>query len=369
MSIKITNPGMQTTLQDAGRWGYQNVGMTVAGAMDLFALRCANILVGNDQNEACLEVLMMGPTIEFDEDETIAVTGGNLSPMLNGQPINNWESIEVKKSDKLSFKGKKSGLRCYIAFSKTIDVPVIMGSKSTFLRGNLGGFEGRKLAKGDELKLGSKAQAKAGKKIDEKYIPTYKKEDTIRFVFGPQDDAFTDEAKETIQKNPYAITAESDRMGYRLDGEKITHKDSADIISDGIVFGSIQVPSHGSPIVMMGDRQTTGGYTKIGTVITPDLSILAQMDPGCKVQFKAISVEEAQKIYEEYETAFEQIKNSLVEVAQSVDAQPSYAASEKASPVSAPKVNAPATNMKFGENSYTTSFNGTTYNITVKQVF
>lgn len=364
MSINIIVPGIQTTVQDSGRWGYQNVGMSVAGAMDLFAMRCANILVGNDENEACIEALMLGPTIEFEEDETIAVTGGDLSPMINSFPVNNWESIKVKKGDKLSFKSKKSGLRAYIAFSKTLDVPVIMNSKSTFLRGNLGGFEGRKLAKGDEIKLGAKSNSIGRVRIAEKYIPKYSRQEEIRFIFGPQDDAFTDEAKTTLQADFYTITAESDRMGFRLDGAKIEHKNSADIISDGIVFGSIQVPSHGSPIVMMADRQTTGGYTKIGTVITPDLQKLAQMDPGSKVRFKSVSVEEAQEIYVNYEKTFAQIKDSLVKL----DFEPAQ------KPQAEAKVQA---NLKSdyapwkptGENNYTLDFNkGQNIQISIKQI-
>lgn len=360
MSIKIDNPGMQTTVQDDGRWGYQNVGMSVAGAMDLFAMRCANILVGNDKDEACLEALMIGPSIEFYEDETIAITGADLTPMINSLKVNMWESISVKKGDKLTFGSKKSGLRAYIAFSKTLNVPVVMNSKSTFLRGNLGGFEGRKFIKGDEIKLGNKSNSIGKVKIAERYIPKYSNKEIIRFVFGPQDDAFTDEAKTIFQADFYTITAESDRMGFRLDGAKIEHKVSADIISDGIVFGSIQVPNHGNPIVMMADRQTTGGYTKIGTVITPDLPKLAQMGPGSKIRFKSISIQEAQNIYLKYETNFEEIKNSLI-------------MSVPTSSVSREKICKNIKSLNYmsctpsKENSYTIDFNGQNIHISIKQ--
>lgn len=309
--IKITRAGLLTTIQDKGRWGYQQYGMSVAGAMDLFSMRVANLLVDNDENTAIMETTFLGPEIEFSCNEIIAITGGNMNPRLNGDRIPMWSSILVKKGDLLSFSGINSGLRSYISFSRGLDVPEILASKSTFLRGNLGGFEGRKLADGDEIPLGDRSIESRGSYLPNSFIPEYKKEYDIRVVIGPQDDYFTQEAIEIFLKSTYKVTSQADRMGYRLDGPKISHKDSADIISDGIVFGSIQVPGHGSPIIMMADRQTTGGYTKIATVITPDLSLLAQMGPDSQINFKAISVDEAHAIYKEYENRFSEIKKFI----------------------------------------------------------
>lgn len=310
-TIKILNPGLLTTIQDKGRWGYQKFGMSVAGVMDDFATRIANLLVENDEYEAVFEITLLGVEILFNCDEIIAITGSNMNPKINGKPVPMWTSLLVKAGDKLSCTGSLSGLRSYISFSRGLDVPEIMGSKSTFLRGNLGGFEGRKLNKIDEIKLGQKEISSLGSYLPDKYKPIYDKENTIRVVLGPQDDYFDEEAIEVFLNSVYTITSEADRMGYRLDGPKIEHIEGADIVSDGIVFGSIQVPGHGSPIIMMADRQTTGGYTKIATVITPDLPKLAQMSPGNTMSFQKLTVEESHSIYREYERQFEEISEFI----------------------------------------------------------
>lgn len=309
--IKILNPGLLTTVQDIGRWGYQRYGMSVAGSMDQFSTRVANLLVGNHENEGVLETTLMGPEIEFKCDEVISITGADMEPKINGQRVPMWTSLLVREDDKLSFSGAKEGIRSYIAFATSIDVAKIMNSKSTFLKGSVGGFEGRKLAKGDLLPLENKIIPDSGSYLPLKFNPEYKNEAKIRVVLGPQDDYFSREAIETFFNSKYKITSEADRMGYRLDGPKINHLDGADIISDGIVFGSIQVPGHGSPIIMMADRQTTGGYTKIGTVISPDLNKLAQMKPGDKMKFEEVNIEKAQKIYRDYEKKMADIKKFI----------------------------------------------------------
>lgn len=311
-SIEIVKAGLFTTIQDKGRWNYQRFGMPVAGAMDHFATRVANMLVGNDDYDAVLEITFMGPKIQFNCDEIISITGANMGPRINQNTVPMWTSIKVKAGDVLSFDGITSGLRSYIAFSRGLDVPEIMGSKSTYTRGKLGGYKGRKLADGDIIPLGeAEALPDTGSYLPQKYVPIYKKENTIRVVMGPQDDHFTKEGKSTFLNFTYNISSEADRMGYRLEGPKIEHKDGADIISDGIVFGSVQVPGHGLPIIMMADRQTTGGYTKIATVITPDLSTLAQMSPGSTIKFKEVSVKESHGIYREYEQQFKEIKSFI----------------------------------------------------------
>lgn len=309
--IIINNPGLLTTIQDRGRWGFQNVGMSVAGAMDLFALRCANLLIGNDEYEAALEITFMGPEIKFNCSEVISITGADMSPTINEKEVPMWQSIRINDGDILKLSGAKSGIRTYIAFSRGFNVPSIMKSKSTFLRGNLGGFEGRKLNIGDEIELNDKDLGNIGYQLSEEYIPEYSKTADISIVFGPQEDYFSEEARNTFISSEYKITSESDRMGFRLDGPKIEHLNGADIISDGIVFGSIQVPGHGNPIIMMADRQTTGGYTKIATVISSDLSKVAQLIPGSTIRFHEKSIEEAQDIYIKYENTFEEIKESL----------------------------------------------------------
>ena len=312
MSFKVLKAGLFTTLQDKGRYSYQRFGMSVAGAMDGFALRIANLLVGNDQYEVALESTFLGPTLEFEEHDVISITGADMSPKINGNPIPMWMSIYVKPGDKLSFSGVKSGLRSYIAFSRKLDVPLIMGSRSTFTRGKIGGYEGRKLNDNDKIKFRDKELSLSkGSFIKKDWIPVYKKEETIRVILGPQDEFFMDDSIEVFLNSTYTITNEADRMGYRLDGEKIVHKVGADIISDGIVFGSIQVPGHGMPIIMMADRATTGGYTKIATVITPDLSVLAQMAPGSKINFSQITIQEANNLYRANEAKIKDIQTHI----------------------------------------------------------
>lgn len=309
--IKIIKPGLFTTIQDKGRWGYQRFGIPVAGAMDDFAFRVANILVGNDEYSAVLENTFLGPEIIFYCNEIISITGADMGPKINGESISMWTSVLVKKGDILSFSGFVSGLRSYIAFSRGLNVPEIMGSRSTFTRGKLGGYHGRTLSSGDEIELGNRELSSLGSYLPQRFIPIYKDESIIRVIMGPQDDYFSDEAMETFLNSNYTITSEADRMGYRLNGPKLIHKEGADIISDGIAFGSIQVPGHGSPIIMMADRPTTGGYTKIATVITPDLPILAQMSPGKSIKFSCISLEEAHEIYKEYEYRLMEIKDII----------------------------------------------------------
>ncbi len=310
-NIEILQPGLLTTVQDDGRWGYQKYGMPVAGAMDQLSLNIANLLVGNDPNEAVLEATMMGPRIKFNTEEIISITGANMDPKVNDRKIPMWQSIKLAPGDILSFGASKDGLRTYIAFNKCLDIPVIMNSKSTFLRGEIGGHEGRSLKAGDIIELEAKEPSNTGSKLSSKYIAKYEDENKIRVVLGPQNDHFDQENIDKFFQSTYTITTESDRMGYRLDGPKIEHIDGPDIISDGISFGSVQVPGHGSPIIMMADRQTTGGYTKIGTVITPDLSILAQMKPNTKIKFENISIEESQKEYLNYKKKLEEIRDDI----------------------------------------------------------
>ncbi len=308
--MKILKPGVYTTIQDLGRYNYQKSGMTVSGAMDEFSLRVANILVGNREDEACLEATLLGPEIKFQGDALIAVTGANLVPMINNEAMDMWSLVKVSEGDVLSFGTVKSGCRSYIAVAHGIDVPEVMGSKSTYVKGKIGGFQGRLLKADDEIKIGTAngESFAAIIKIPTEFIPLYKKDNTVRVVMGPQDDYFTEEGITTFFNCPYEVTNEADRMGYRLSGTKISHKAGADIISDGITMGSVQVPGHGAPIIMMADRQTTGGYTKIATVITPDINIVGQLKPGDNIRFKSIDIVEAHKIYKKYMKDFQVIK-------------------------------------------------------------
>ena len=309
-SIKVIRPGACTTIQDLGRIGYQKFGIPVAGVMDEFAASVANFLVGNERNEAVLEITYLGPTLAFQEEMLIGIAGADVSPKLNGVPVPVWESFTVKKDDVLSFGSVKSGVRAYIAFAGSIDVPPVNGSKSTLMKSKIGGFQGRMLQAGDELAICVR-HGSVPQRLPARFIPVYPHSNDISVCLGPQDDYFTEQGIADFFRQPYTITANADRMGIRLDGAAVAHKTKADIISDAAVIGSIQVPADGKPIILMADRQTTGGYAKIGTVIKEDIIKLAQMASKDTVQFRRISMEDAQQKYRAFYQKLEEIQKAL----------------------------------------------------------
>ena len=299
MGIKVIKGGLFTTVQDFGRRGLQKSGFHVSGAMDRKALRSANLLLGLPDREAALEFTLMGPMLEFTSDTVIAVTGGYFGPKINDEPIEMYRAVQVHSGDVLSFGFSTDGVWGYVAFAGALDIPETMGSRSTDIKSNLGGFKGRKLEDGDEISFRSNVKTLAGMEHRVLPVPVYKQDITeVRVVLGPQDDYFTEKGIATFLGTPYTVSNQCDRMGYRLEGESIEHNEQgADIISDGIAFGAIQVPAHGLPIVMLADRQTTGGYTKIGAVINADIPKLVQSRMNAQIRFVRVSVEEAQDIY------------------------------------------------------------------------
>ena len=312
MGIKIKTGGFLTTIQDMGRFGYQETGMSVSGVMDTRSASLANILVGNDENEGVIEVTLMGPTMEFTADNIIAVTGGDLGAKLDGNLLPRYEAVLVKAGQTLSFTGLKSGARAFIAFAGGLAVPAVMGSKSTNLKSKIGGFEGRKLEKDDAIGFAAPKTSLPNMDKRKLSIPDFSaKEHDLRVVLGPQDDCFPQSSIDTFFNNVYTIGNEYDRMGCRMQGPVIKHKVGGDIITDGISFGAVQVPSHGNPIVMMADHQTTGGYTKIANVISVDLPVLAQCMPGHKIHFRWVSIEEAQFWYCKEKNEFKELKEAL----------------------------------------------------------
>ncbi|NLY43323.1 MAG: biotin-dependent carboxyltransferase [Clostridiaceae bacterium] len=312
--LKIINPGVLSTIQDLGRKGYQQYGIPVSGAMDPFALQAANLLVGNQRDEAGIEITYPGFEAEILNDCIIAVTGGDLGAKINGTYIPRWKSIYVTKGSRISFDRLCEGCRCYLAVGGGIQVPSVLGSKSTYLRGGFGGYKGRKLQKDDVLYTSpDNAQyfKYAGRRLPVKDIPKYRSPFKIRVILGPQHEHFTPESINTFLSEPYVVGEKSDRMGYRLEGPKLEHVAGADIISDGVPLGAIQVPGHGNPIIMLADRQTTGGYTKIATVISVDISLLAQCKPGDKIFFEEISIEEAHQLLRYQEQVLKQISEMV----------------------------------------------------------
>jgi len=299
MALKVMIPGVLTTVQDKGRFGYQKSGMTSSGVMDACAYRKSNYLVGNLHNEAVLELTLYGGEYEFTDEAVIALTGADMAPMLNDRPIPMNHAMRVKAGDNLKLGMAQSGCRTYLAVAGGIDVPVVMNSRSTNLRCKVGGFHGRALQVNDLVPLG--VWNKEDKDVPGRSVSgeIYPDEITVHVVPGPQEEYFTAAGIKTFYSERYEVTEECDRMGYRLDGAEIESKAGTDIVSDGIVYGSIQIPSSGKPIILMADHQTTGGYAKIGTVCQMDLPKLAQCRPGNYVRFEKISVEEAEKLEKE----------------------------------------------------------------------
>ena len=312
-TLEIQEPGLQTTVQDRGRYGYQKYGVPVSGAMDLFALRAANILVGNDDGDAGLEMTALGPKVRFAVDTWIAVTGADLSPTLDGKPLPMWETVEVAEGSVLAFGGPQDGMRAYLAVPGGIDVPQVMGSRSTYLKGGFGGFQGRALRAGDILSTLSPGRERGLAKRRLAHgtsRPTYGRSHDLRVVLGPQQSAFTAAATSTFLGSTYTISMDSDRMGYRLDGPTVEHTAGPDIVSDGTPLGAVQVPGDGTPIVLLADRGITGGYAKIATVISTDIGKLGQAMPGNTVTFRSVSVEEAQSVYKAQEDALKAISET-----------------------------------------------------------
>jgi antagonist of KipI len=305
-AIEILHGGTFTTIQDLGRKGYQQFGMSTAGAMDITSLRLANRLVQNEEGEACLEITFIGLHLLALQDLEIAITGGNLTPKVDGSPLPMWQTISIRRNSEVSFTAVRNGIRSYLAVAGGIQVPEIMGSKSTYIRGGFGGLEGRPLKKGDRLRIGPQPSKPPRYKIREEFIPGYEKVWKTRVIMGPQDDYFSKSGIEVFTSSEYTITPQSDRMGYRLHGSLIQHRRGADIISDATCLGSIQVPGHGLPIILLADRQTTGGYPKIATVISVDVYNLGQAKPGDRVRFTPISVAEAHEIRKDYEKRIQQ---------------------------------------------------------------
>ncbi len=314
MSFQVTKPGMMTTIQDLGRTGYQKFGVSQSGAMDKISLMTANALVGNALDAAGLECMIMGPELLFEEDQTIAITGADISPSINGNSIAMYTAIGVKAGDCLRFGQIKKGCRAYIAFAGGLEADMVMGSASTDQKLGIGGVNGKKLDAWDRIRvrneeiegfsginLSSITMTEEEKALLMTAAPQQTEDGAviIDVVKGPQFDQFHEDGIETFFGSDYEITPDSNRMGIRLSGQKIEQLGDGNIISDGIAEGAVQVPSSGMPIIMMADRQTTGGYCKIANVTSTDISKLSQCMPGTKVRFRELSVEDAQAKYKQ----------------------------------------------------------------------
>lgn len=329
MSIQVISPGLMTTIQDNGRTGYQKHGIIASGVMDRYSFRIANILLDNNENEAVLEITFMGPTLAFQTDTLIAITGGDLSPTINGEAVPMWRPVLVKKDSVLSFGMLKAGARAYLAVAGGFDIPVVMGSKSTYMRAGLGGFKGRALAKEDLLltlqtkshldkfKAALSKQSEQGSFITTPWyfapthIPATSENIAVRVTRGNQMHHFTDESIQEFFRKSYTVTPESDRMGYRLAGEVVKLIEPLEMISEAVSFGTIQAPPDGNPIILLADRQTAGGYPKFAQVTIVDLVVIAQICPGQTIQFIEVSLKEAEALYLRRENYIKEIKQNL----------------------------------------------------------
>jgi len=292
-SIHVTRPGLHTTVQDLGRWGFQSQGVPVAGPMDPFSHRLANALVANAREAATLEITLIGPELEFEGDCLIAIAGAEFNVTVEGVAIRNGQAVTIPSGASIHFGARTRGTRAYLAVNEGIDVPLVLGSRSTHVPSGIGGWEGRPLRKGDRLPLSPSTRRFASRRQSSHSRDTLIDPAVVRVVSGPDTDRFGSDAYDALQSEPYVISGDSDRMGFRLNGPALRHLRGADIISDVTPTGSLQVPGSEQPILLMADRQTTGGYPRIATVIAADLGIAGQRAPGDTVSFKMCTAADA----------------------------------------------------------------------------
>ena len=302
--FEVIEPGILTTIQDLGRYGFSQFGVPPSGALDSFSFRAGNLLVGNLEEKACLETALMGLKLIALKEVVISITGGDLCPTLNGEPLTMWRTHLLVEGDVIHFKKVRAGCRAYLAVAGGFVVPRIMGSSSTYLSGRFGGLEGRKLKRGDilySLDI-SCSLNKLGLRFPIDWVSFPEKKVSLRVISGPQDDHFTEEGFQTFCSSPYHVTPQCDRMGIRLEGPRIERRPDVEesIISEGLVAGAIQVPGDGNPIIILTEL-VTGGYTKIATIISTDLPRVAQLKPGDHVRFVPISIAEAHDLLREQE--------------------------------------------------------------------
>ncbi len=310
-AIKIISPGGYTTIQDKGRFGFQHMGIPVSGSLDNFSFVMANLLVGNPENLAAMEITIIGPCLEVRKEMDIALTGAKMDISINDNPVQQWRSIRVKPGDIITISQVQSGCRSYLAFTGGIDIPEVMGSFSTYAGAGIGGFKGRHLPKNDILETMEAPLLTKERILPEKFIPDYPGQIVVSALLGPQDDYFDDGIK-LLFSSEYLVTAKADRMGYRLQGESISIKAGMpeSIVSEPSIPGSIQIPPDEQPIILFVE-QTVGGYAKIATVISSDLCLVAQTTPGDTIRFESIDLDAAHKLIFEEQNKINTIKNNF----------------------------------------------------------
>lgn len=319
--VKVLSGGLSTTVQDLGRTGRYAIGMPPSGAMDQFSFRVANLLAGNDESAAALEATYIGPTLEFTDDRAIAVTGGDASVTLNGEPVAMWSRVPVRSGDVLAFGMITTGARPYIAISGGIDVPEYLGSRSTYTLIGLGGHEGRTLADGDVLPVGDGPVPDGEAEVPEGLVPQFSSDVEVRAVVGLCSYRLTEQALDSFLGTPWRITKDADRVGYRLRGGTLDFvereqpfgagSDAANVVDLGYPLGSVQVPGGDEPIVLLGDAVTGGGYVTIATVISVDRDLFGQAKTGDTIRFRSVGIDEALAARSENTQHLDRIRASL----------------------------------------------------------
>lgn len=307
--VIIEKAGLFDTLQDEGRLQYRSSGVPTSGPMDVYSYNVGNLLLGNERNATSIEITMLGPHLRFSDDTEIAITGADMNPTLNGKPIELWSTQHVRSNDQLNFSGALDGCRCYLAIKGGFQVPTVMGSSSTYTRAKLGGLTGSTLRAGDKISYGiqrkrnrrhkeSAYKIEKGTKLSHDYQPIYDEETvSLHVIVGPQEDVFSKESLVKFFKETYVVSKDMDRMGIRLDGDPLAMQKGFSMITDAVTYGSIQITANGLPVILGADGQTTGGYPKIGTIISTDLPKVGQLRPLQKIIFIPITIEDAQKEY------------------------------------------------------------------------
>jgi antagonist of KipI len=328
MTVEVIRPGLLTSVQDLGRFGMQHFGVPVSGAMDGYALRVANRLAGNEEGAAALELTLAGPVLEFGADTLISLSGGDLEAMIDGKLLPMNRPVWVARGRRLSFGRCIAGCRAYLAFAGGIDVAPVLGSRSTYVRAALGGLDGRALKAGDRIAIATGTSACCPGLRD---LPAFRRDgfaaprwsvqvgferlrlrpQRIRFVAGRHWEYLEPGVREAFTNESFQVGRSSDRMGYRLDGVRLKSGEGGDIASEAVAFGTIQLPPDGNPIILMADRQTIGGYPRLGEVASADLPLLAQLKPGDSLRFERIALADAQRLAHAQAVALEQIAASI----------------------------------------------------------
>ena len=329
VSCRVLHAGLLTTVQDLGRFGHQRFGIPVSGAMDPVALRLANLLVGNGENAAAIEITLLGPRLAFDTSCLIALSGGDLQPMVDGERVPVGRALLVHAGATMSFGEAERGCRTYLAIAGGVCTPEVLGSRSTYVRGGFGGVGGRALRKDDVLAVGSTSalSRRISGDLEERsdarrvhvatwgassvLVPRYSSSPSVRLLVGEHMHMLTPESRELLFRTEFRVGAQSDRMGFRLEGPALEVSEPTELLSEGVTFGTVQLPPGGKPIILMADRQTTGGYPRVGEVASVDLPLVAQLRPGHRIRFRPISLAEAHALYLAREADFAQARTAI----------------------------------------------------------